>query len=83
MVGDAAFDWAFWVVYYDLSTDLIQRLRLAADLSGIAATDVLNLCLTLCVDGLLYYREVGDPRASRMLDVMTSLVARIEAGAPC
>jgi len=29
--------------------------------------------VTLCLDGLLYYHEVGDAREARMVKVMTTL----------
>jgi streptomycin 6-kinase len=81
MVGDPAFDWAFWVVYYDLLADPVARLRLAAAIGRIAVTDLLPFCLTLCIDGLLYYRETRDPRASRMLDVITTISEQMSQGA--
>ncbi len=34
MVGDATYDWAFWVVYYDLVSDPSPRLRLALTIAG-------------------------------------------------
>lgn len=75
MVGDPIFDWAFWVVYYDLLRDPVPRLRLATAISEIPLADLVPWCLTLCVDGLLYYRESRDPREPRMSDVMTILAA--------
>ena len=75
MVGDPVFDWAFWVVYYDLLRDPVPRLRLATAVSEVPLPDLLPWCLTLCVDGLLYYRETRDPREPRMGDVMTTLAA--------
>ena len=78
MVGDPAFDWAFWTVYYDLARDPVCRLRLGSAHSGIAVPELLPWCLTLCFDGLLYYYETADPRAARMTEVIASLT---DAGA--
>lgn len=75
MVGDAAFDWAFFVVYHDLDQDPVPRLRLASRASGLANSVLMPWCLMLSVDGLLYYHEVGDARESRMIDVITLLAA--------
>lgn len=75
MVGDPVFDWAFWTVYYDLASDPMARLRLAARASRISATDLAAWCLLLCVDGLCYYREVGDSRQRRMADVLAAVAA--------
>jgi streptomycin 6-kinase len=78
MVGDPVFDWAFWVVYYDLLRDPVPRLRLASAIGGIPEAELASWCLCLCLDGLLFYRETGDPRAPRMADVMATL-SRISA----
>lgn len=80
MIGDPAFDWAFWTVYYDLARDPRCRLRLAAAYSAIPVSELLPWCLTLCFDGLLYYHETADPRMGRMAEVMVSLAAA-DAGA--
>jgi streptomycin 6-kinase len=83
MLGDPVYDWAFWVVYYDLLRDPVSRLRLASAIGEIPLVDLVPWCLTLCVDGLLYYREVGDPRAPRMLDVMAALAVYERAVVVC
>jgi len=75
MIGSPAFDWAFWTVYYDLARDPLPRLRLAAATSSVPVEVMLAWCLTLCLDGLLYYREVDDPRERRMRQVMEALGA--------
>jgi streptomycin 6-kinase len=72
-VGDPAFDWAFFVVYFALADDPADRLHAAAEVSGVAVRALLPWCLTLCLDGLLYYHEVGDAREARMVKVMTTL----------
>ncbi len=73
MTGDPVFDWAFWTVYYDLTRDPSHRLLTAARVGGICPTRLLPWCLTLCLDGLLYYVETADPRVVRMIEVMTVL----------
>lgn len=73
MIGDPAFDWAFWVVYYDLTRDPLSRLRLAVTHSGIPADVLRPWCLMLGLDGLLYYDETGDTRMKRMGEVLTAL----------
>lgn len=78
MVGDPVFDWAFWTVYYDLARDPVRRLQLSSARAGIAEAELLPWCLMLCFDGMLYYRETADPRADRMVEVMSSLA---DAGA--
>jgi streptomycin 6-kinase len=74
MVGDPAFDWAFFVVYFALADGPVDRLHTAAEASGIAVRVLLPWCLKLCLDGLLYYHEVGDGREARMVKVMIALV---------
>lgn len=75
MVGDAAFDWAFWSVYYDLGHGTDARLATAARITRIPVPVLAPWCRALAVDGLLYYLETADPRASRMADVLTRLSA--------
>ena len=66
MLGDAAFDWAFWTVYYDLGEGTAERLATAARISRIPVTELIPWCRLLALDGLLYYLESGDERAPRM-----------------
>lgn len=73
MLGDTAFDWAFFVVYHDLAADPILRLQLACRAGGTTVSTLRPWCLLLCMDGLLYYREVDDPRAARMRQVMSAI----------
>jgi streptomycin 6-kinase len=75
MLGDRAFDWAFFIVYHDLAGDPVARLRLASDVGAIPVNVLIPWCLTLCFDGLLYYHEVKDAREQRMADVMEALAA--------
>lgn len=73
MLGDAAFDWAFWTVYYDLGEGTADRLAAAAGISRIAVTELMPWCRLLALDGLLYYLESGDERAPRMARVLSGL----------
>lgn len=75
MLGDANFDWAFFIIYFDLTRDPVERLHLASGASGIEAHALLPWCLRLCVDGLLYYREIGDMRKYRMVEVLSALTS--------
>jgi streptomycin 6-kinase len=75
MVGDAAFDWAFWTVYYDLGHGTDARLAVAVRISRIPVPVLAPWCRALALDGLLYYLETGDPRAPRMADVLAWLSA--------
>lgn len=78
MYGDAVFDWAFWIVYYRLGQGTDERLALAAQTSGIGEGRLRSWCLATCLDGLLYYLEVGDTRAPMMARVMRVLLRRAE-----
>ncbi|GAA0422013.1 aminoglycoside phosphotransferase family protein [Streptomyces luteireticuli] len=73
MAGDAAFDWAFWSVYYDVGRRTHYRLTTAAQTSGIPASEILPWCRLLALDGLLYYLDTHDPRATRMAQTLTRL----------
>jgi hypothetical protein len=46
---------------------------ISAASAGIPVQMLLPWCLTQCLDGLLYYIEVGDPRVPRMTSVMRRL----------
>lgn len=73
MVGDPAFDWAFWTVYYDLGHGTDGRLAAAARVSRIPVPELAPWCRLLALDGLLFYLETNDPRAPRMAEVLTGL----------
>jgi streptomycin 6-kinase len=75
MLGDPAFDWAFFIVYFDIACDPITRLRLATLVSRIDVGTLVPWCMRLCLDGLLYYREIDDAREPRMIEVMSALAA--------
>jgi streptomycin 6-kinase len=80
MVGDAAFDWAFWTVYYELGRETSQRLATAARISRTPAPVIAPWCRLLSVDGLLYYVDTDDPRAPQMAEVLSHLPAREPSG---
>lgn len=80
MVGDAAFDWAFWTVYYDLGRETKQRLSTAARISRIPVPVIAPWCRLLSLDGLLYYVDTVDPRAPKMTGVLSFLSARGAGG---
>ncbi|WP_411145830.1 aminoglycoside phosphotransferase family protein [Streptomyces sp. x-80] len=75
MVGDPAFDWAFWTVYYDLGRGTAERLATASRVSRIPVPELAPWCRLLAVDGLLFYTETGDPRVPRITEVLTNLLA--------
>jgi streptomycin 6-kinase len=82
MVGDAAFDWAFWTMYYDLGHGTDARLPTASRIARIPVPVLAPWCRALAVDGLLYYLETADPRASRMADVLAWLSAPTPGNRP-
>ncbi len=73
MVGDVIFDWAFWTVYYDLGTETLRRFETAVTTGSLDPQRLAQWCLVLCIDGFLYYREVGDARAPAMEQVIDVL----------
>ena len=75
LVGDAAFDWAFWVVYYNLERGVADRLAAAVRISCIPASEITPWCRMLAVDGFLYYWEIDDPALSKIAKVLSSLMA--------
>lgn len=79
MIGDAAFDWAFWTVYYDLGRNTVLRLNTAANMSGIPAATIAQWARLLAADGLLYYLETLDPRARRMRAVLALLGVQLRS----
>lgn len=83
MIGDPAFDWAFWTVYYDLMRDPVHRLQLAGTYAEIPVEELLPWCLTLSLDGLLYYYEYADSRLGRMVEVIKTLAAVPVSTSPC
>lgn len=82
MLGPAAFDWAFWVVYYEAGSGIEERLKLAVQVSGLSEQDIDRWCSVLFLDGLLYYLEISDPRAVRFGNTAATLAVRSEANRP-
>ncbi|MFI9270208.1 aminoglycoside phosphotransferase family protein [Kitasatospora sp. NPDC052896] len=78
MVGDEVFDWAFWTVYYNLGTDTRDRFEIAVTTAGHDPRRLRHWSLALCVDGLLYYRELGDHRALVMERVIAGLAGDLD-----
>lgn len=79
MVGDPAFDWAFWTVYYDLGRGTTRRLGIGSRVSRIPVPVLVRWCRLLAVDGLLFYMESSDPRAAPMATVLGDLLATAAA----
>lgn len=77
LVGDAAFDWAFWTVYYDLERGMADRLATASQLSHIPLPEITPWCWALALDGLLYYTETHDPAKPKIAKVLSSLMASV------
>ncbi|WP_030957830.1 aminoglycoside phosphotransferase family protein [Streptomyces sp. NRRL S-378] len=75
MVGDPAFDWAFWTVYYDLARGTGERLTTASRISRIPIPVLAPWCRLLALDGLLFCLETDDPRAPQMAEVLSDLSA--------
>lgn len=75
VLGDAVFDWAFWIVYYDLDEGLGKRLATAARLSRIPVPEIAPWCRALAVDGLTYYTEIQDPARPKIARVLSSLMS--------
>ncbi|WP_202867882.1 aminoglycoside phosphotransferase family protein [Kribbella pittospori] len=82
MLGPAAFDWAFWVVYYEAGSGIEQRLELAVQVSGLSERDIHRWCSLLFLDGLLYYLEISDPRAVQFGKTAAAFAVRCEANRP-
>ncbi|MGW0824207.1 aminoglycoside phosphotransferase family protein [Streptomyces sp. NPDC002845] len=75
LVGDAAFDWAFWTVYFDLEREVADRLVTATRISRIPVPEITPWCRALAVDGFLYYWEIGDPALPKIAKVLSSFMA--------
>jgi hypothetical protein len=74
MRGDAAYDWAFWTIYYRVGHGARRRLDQSRRTSGIPVEEIVPWCLLLSLDGLLYYEETDDPRLARMAAVLDALL---------
>ncbi|NLU75512.1 phosphotransferase [Streptomyces sp. HNM0575] len=75
MVGDAAYDWAFWTVHYDLGQATFQRMAIASRISQIPVPEISAWCRAIALDSLLYYTEIGDPAEDAAADVLAALMA--------
>ncbi|QNE19427.1 phosphotransferase [Kribbella qitaiheensis] len=78
MLGSEAFDWAFWVVYYEVECGFEDRLALAQTVSGLPVQGIRRWCTVLFLDGLLYYLETHDPRTSLLGNMATAFVRNNE-----
>lgn len=75
-VGDMAFDWAFWSVYYTPLEGFERRLSLCAAYAPCSIARIIGWAATLAADGALFYIETGDQRASEMLRILSTPVIR-------
>jgi streptomycin 6-kinase len=74
VIGSAAFDWAFWCVYYVPTAGFDERVELCRHHTPCDMDEVLAWALTLAVDGALYYLDTEDMTADAMLAVLDSPV---------
>ncbi|HEX3786101.1 MAG TPA: aminoglycoside phosphotransferase family protein [Pseudonocardiaceae bacterium] len=81
-IGSAAFDWAFWCVYYVPTAGFEERVELCRHHTPCDMDEVLAWVLTLAVDGALYYLDTKDATADAMLAVLDSpvLVSLLRTG---
>lgn len=82
MIGSAAFDWAFWCVYYAATDGFEERVELCRHHTPCDMDEVLAWVVTLAVDGALYYLDTKDTRVDAMLAVLDSpvLASLLRAG---
>lgn len=80
MVGPAAYDWAFWCVYYT-AEGFDHRLRLSHDIAAVRFDDVVRHAALLALDGYLYYLDTSDPRAKSIRDVLRLATDLLATGA--
>lgn len=73
-IGSAAFDWAFWCVYYVPSEGFEERAELCGQRTPCDMSEILAWAVTLAVDGALYYLDTNDPMAQAMIKVLSSPV---------
>lgn len=79
-IGDPAFDWAFWSVYYQ-SEGIERRLAMCAEHAPCPMDRIMQWAVTLVLDGALFYLETEDPRLGEMLRVLSSGVLKPAIGA--
>jgi streptomycin 6-kinase len=75
MVGDTAYDWAFWTVHYELGQATFERMAIASRISGISVPELSAWCRAVALDGLLYYTEIRDPAEDAAAQVLAELLA--------
>jgi streptomycin 6-kinase len=82
-VGDPAFDWAFWCVYYTPLSGFERRLELARVSAPCPVKRICQWAATLAADGALHYLENDDTQSAvatrRILGTPT--VASVLSGA--
>lgn len=71
-IGSAAFDWAFWCVYYVPSAGFEERVELCRQYTPCDIDEVLAWVVTLAVDGALYYLDTNDETAEAVRGVLGS-----------
>lgn len=71
-IGDMAFDWAFWSVYYTSLEGFERRLGLCGAYAPCPIIRISQWAATLAADGALFYIETGDERASEMLRILST-----------
>ncbi|MGH3734667.1 MAG: aminoglycoside phosphotransferase family protein [Micromonosporaceae bacterium] len=77
MLGPAAYDWAFWCVYYT-AEQFNRRLDLCHESAAVPFDEALRHIAVLALDGYLYYLDTDDPRAGStraVLRIATELLA--------
>jgi streptomycin 6-kinase len=71
-IGSAAFDWAFWCVYYRQDRQFDTRVKLCRQHVPELTDEVLAWSLTLAVDGALYFLDTEDSAAEDVCAVLAS-----------
>lgn len=75
-IGDPAFDWAFWAVYYTPKAGFEQRLALCAQHAPCSLERVIEWAATLALDGALFYIGTNDERAGEMQRILSTDIIR-------
>lgn len=72
MVGDPAFDWAFWAIYYTPPEGFERRLALCELHAPDLVERVVKWAATLAADGALFYIETQDERVTEMIRILST-----------
>ncbi|MQA25780.1 MAG: hypothetical protein GEU94_09935 [Micromonosporaceae bacterium] len=80
MRGPAAYDWAFWCVYYTVD-GFERRLDLCGGVAAVPMDEVVAHAAVLALDGYLYYLDTKDPRAGSIREALHVAVHHALAGA--